>query len=451
MVVIISKPVHPDNSRQTIYQPNTPPDIRITKDIKLPNIVSVQLPKPVFRFKPTETRPVQAERRLNTTAAPAISAQNAAALKAIEESSDPNLRVPLLPAVASAPQARAGRSASAQEAPTISAEDAAALKAIGESSDPQLRVPLLPAVDSAPEARAGRSAGTQEAPPIEGATSGTGLVVISVDPAGPDSPVVLPPGNRSGDFAISAATGNGGAPVGSPNGAPGGGAGGSRTGSDASVGIGAGSAGGGGGKSANAGALSINGTRTGSGSAGILPAVALSMVYPVSRHLSLRKSSIVVSAGPVGGGGLDVYRVLSCGKIYTIFLAMPGKNWTMQYCQKPGTEGASPAPPRPTSTFVHMDSGLVPPDLDVETRFDFRRLPVPPAKAHKLIVLKGTLGTDGTVGGLEIFQGILPEMDEAAKIAFSRWKFKPAMRDGKPVPVEILVGVPVDATENVSR
>jgi hypothetical protein len=175
----------------------------------------------------------------------------------------------------------------------------------------------------------------------------------------------------------------------------------------------------------------------------------MGMVYPVSRHLSLRKSSIIVSAGPVGGGGLDVYDVLRCGKIYTIFLAMPGKNWTMQYCQKPGTEGATP--PRSTSTFVHLDGGLVPPDLDVETRYDFRRLPVPPAKAGKLIVLKGTLGTDGTVGSLEIFQGILPQMDEAAKIAFSRWKFKPAMRDGKPVPVEILVGVPVEATGNVSN
>jgi outer membrane biosynthesis protein TonB len=42
-------------------------------------------------------------------------------------------------------------------------------------------------------------------------------------------------------------------------------------------------------------------------------------------------------------------------------------------------------------------------------------------------------------------------MDQAAKLAFGRWKFKPAMREGKPVPVEILVGVPVDATENVSN
>lgn len=448
MVVIISKPVHPDNSHQTIYQPNTPPDIRITQDIKLPNIVSVQIPKPVFRFKPSEMRPVQAQRRLNTDQAPTVTAQNAAALKAIEESSDPHLRVPLLPAVASAPQARTGRSAYAQEAPAISAQNAAALKGIEASSDPQLQVPLLPAVASSPQARTGRSSSAQEAPPIEGAPIGNGLVVISVDPGGPSTPVILPPGNRSGEFAVSSAPGNGGSPAGSPNGVAGGGAAGSHTGRDASSGIGAESAGGGGGNAGNAGSVSIAG-KSGDPGGGTLPSVALAMVYAVPRHLSVRKSSIIVSAGPVGGGGLDVYNVLRCGKIYTVFLAMPGKNWTMQYCQKPGTEGATP--PRSTSTFVHMDSGLVPPDLDVETRYDFRRLPVPPAKAHKLIVLKGTLGVDGTVGGLEIFQGIVPEMDEAAKIAFSRWKFKPAMRDGKPVPVEILVGVPVDAAGNVSN
>jgi Gram-negative bacterial TonB protein C-terminal len=404
-VVIISKPVHPDNSHQTIYQPNSPPDIRITQDIKLPNIVSVQIPKPVFRFKPTETRPLQAQRQLNTEPAPAVNAENAAALKSLEESSDPQLRVPLLPAVASAPQPRTGRYSSAQEAP-----------------------------------------------PIEGANNGTGLVAISVDPAGPASPVVLPPGNRSGDFTISGAPGNGGAPVGTPDGAIGGGAGGSRTGSDASTGIGAESTGGGGGKSGLAGSLSIKGAGGESGGAGTLgPTVALSMVYPVARHLSVRKSSIVVSAGPVGGGGLDVYDVLRCGKIYTIFLAMPGKSWTMQYCQKTTAAGAIPSEPRSPSTFVHLDGGLVPPDLDVETRYDFRRLPVPPEKAHKMIVLKGMLGADGTVGGLEVFQGILPQMDQAAKIAFSRWKFKPAMRDGKPVAVEILVGVPVDENGNVSN
>jgi TonB family protein len=53
---------------------------------------------------------------------------------------------------------------------------------------------------------------------------------------------------------------------------------------------------------------------------------------------------------------------------------------------------------------------------------------------------------DGTVDGLKIYQSIVPEMDEAARMAFSRWKFKPAMREGKAVAVDILVGVPTEAS-----
>jgi hypothetical protein len=45
---------------------------------------------------------------------------------------------------------------------------------------------------------------------------------------------------------------------------------------------------------------------------------------------------MIVSAGPVGGGGLAVYRALPCSKIYTIFLPMDNSSWTMQYCQKVG-------------------------------------------------------------------------------------------------------------------
>jgi hypothetical protein len=37
-------------------------------------------------------------------------------------------------------------------------------------------------------------------------------------------------------------------------------------------------------------------------------------------------------------------------------------------------------------------------------------------------------------------------MDEAARLAFSRWKFRPAMRSGKPVALEVLVGISPDAT-----
>ena len=89
-----------------------------------------------------------------------------------------------------------------------------------------------------------------------------------------------------------------------------------------------------------------------------------------------------------------------------------------------------------------MEQGITPPDA--ESRFDFKRLPLPEDKVHKLIVLKGLLREDGTVQGLQVHQGLLPLMDEAARLAFSQWKFKPATRGGKAIPVDILVGIPSD-------
>jgi len=43
------------------------------------------------------------------------------------------------------------------------------------------------------------------------------------------------------------------------------------------------------------------------------------------------------------------------------------------------------------------------------------------------------------------------EMDAAALRAFSQWTFKPAMRDGKPVSVDILVGIPSDGPGGVTN
>jgi outer membrane biosynthesis protein TonB len=52
---------------------------------------------------------------------------------------------------------------------------------------------------------------------------------------------------------------------------------------------------------------------------------------------------------------------------------------------------------------------------------------------------------DGTVDQVQIYSPLLPQMDEAARLAFSRWKFKPAMSAGRPVGVEVLVGIPTTA------
>ena len=261
---------------------------------------------------------------------------------------------------------------------------------------------------------------------------GSGLTIIGVDPSDPSAQLGLPPGNRLGDFTISAAGGQPGSPGGNAHSYVPGGNGAAGTGGDGSIGVGPGLEGGGGGKSGRPGNLSVNSAN--GGSAGepvtVRSGSAADLIYPVAATVgvNLRKNALVVSAGPLGGGGLDVYRALYCGKIYTVFLPMPGKNWSMQYCQSSAKKPAND----PCATVVHMESSLTPPDPDMGSRFDFHRLPVPIEKARKMIVLKGVLNQDGLIDNLQIYQGVLPAMDEAARVAFSHWKFKPAIRDGKP-------------------
>jgi len=170
-----------------------------------------------------------------------------------------------------------------------------------------------------------------------------------------------------------------------------------------------------------------------------------SMVYPVAAPaLNIRKNSLVVSAGPIGGGGLNVYGALDCGKIYSVFLPMPRKNWSLQYCVKLTQQ----MPSESRSTVIHLDKPLLPPDADLTHRFDFKRIPVAAEKSHRAIVLKGVIAVDGSVQQLVVYQGVTAELDEAARLAFSRWLFRPAMKDGKPIEVQVLVGIPPLAGED---
>jgi len=399
-LTIVSKPAAPDNNRQTIYQRSSPPDLRIPVEVKLPNMVlgdpSPALKSPV-KVDPNTARPTQMDRRLAPEAAPNV-----------------------------APEAL--------KPPLVSYLDPS-------TSQPKLAIPVAGAAKPTMKSGNGGATGAANGG-VAAPGDGNDLLVVGVDPAPAGSVIALGPGNRWGEFSISPAGGQPGSPGGGPGGVVGGGSGGNGSGGDGSTGVGSGGGGGGGGNSGAGGAVSISGG-SGSEAHGALPsALIAAMVYPVpSAVLSkLRKNSLVVSAGPIGGGGLGVYRALNCGKIYTVFLPMPGKNWTMQYCPK--ADATQKAAPEQPSTVIHMEAPIVPPEPDADSRYDFQRVPVPIEKGSKLIVLRGTLLADGSVSGLEIFQGVVPTMDEAARLAFGKWKFKPPMRGGKPVTVDILVGIP---------
>jgi hypothetical protein len=150
-----------------------------------------------------------------------------------------------------------------------------------------------------------------------------------------------------------------------------------------------------------------------------------------------RAPTMVVSTGSTGGGGLGIYHVLHGGKIYTVYLSMPGKSWVLQYCAHENPPQADAAS---REVRFQIQPPLTPPA--VMDQFDFHRPPQPQDPANSMIVLHGTIHEDGVVSDLTVLQGRDPIDNAAAIAAFLRWKFKPALRAGIPVPLEILVGIP---------
>ena len=488
-LAIISKPSRPDNTRQTILQPNTPPDIHIAVELKLPNVImqmsSAQSPKAPLPIDTENVRPLARRQRIIDTQVPQIPLP-ASALTRTPHLLDPSMSQSQLPlpsfpvakpvlaqrktAYASAipdlpnpamPEASLPGILDSQTQPPIPSfsvakpvpAHVAAMKAslpdlpvapapklpsiIASGSQSKLPMPSIPIAKPVPARRPLTESSTLPAVPngVPVAPNAAELVIIGVDPSPAAPQIVLPPGTRLGTFAVSPATKSPASSEGTPGRPDGENQGASSHGGDEKA-----VSGDGGAKTASTGTLIVGGPENGKSEApGALgPALPPDMIFPVKWESPFRKNTMVVSTGPTGGGGLSVYGILDCGKIYTIFLPMPGKNWTMQYCAEPVSPQTSPA--ASDSVVVHWGRGIVPPEP--ESKFDFRRLPVPHDKPGKMIVLKGILKADGTVTDLEVYQGITPEMDEAARVAFGRWKFKPALRDGVPVPVQLLIGIP---------
>jgi Gram-negative bacterial TonB protein C-terminal len=390
---IVSKPSHPDNLHQTIYQSASPPNLTIKTDQKLPNVVIIgqdlQPIKPSYIS--SYARPAPIERKPFAEPAPPITNANS-----------PNSAGVILPIT---------------------------------DSNPHLMIPVVGGGGS-PLAR---TATTAQGPP----SNAPDLVVIGDNPADASNLLSVPNGNRWGEFSIAPP----GQPASPGDGVPG--ATNGKSGKDNNGATGKDSRGISGASGA-AGPVDIGGA--GDGASGMLASnLALSLVYPVAQPMTaIRRNTMVVSAGPTGGGGLNVYGALNCGKIYSIFLPMPGKTWPLQYCDRSSAQNGAAASARVGE--LRLEKPLVPPDVDLNHRYDFKRIAVSAPNVNKSIILKGVIEADGTVQKLIVYQGVSTELDEAARLAFSRWRFKPAMRDGKPVAVDILVGIPpASGQDHVNR
>jgi hypothetical protein len=231
------------------------------------------------------------------------------------------------------------------DAPTVNANaPELALKITSSVAQPQLPVSYF-ASSSMQAPHGGKSGGgTKDASGGSGASGGTssnsgdagsGVIVMSVDPGTFAQLASLAQGNRYAAIAIAPSKEGLGSPGGSAKGTPGGGTGGPGNGGDGSSGVGAAHSGGGGNGTegplrATLSAVGGSGKTGGVDANQLLGKVLPSAVFPIAAPPKIRRAPLVVSTGSIGGGGLDVYGALPCGKVYTIFLPMPGKSWVLE-------------------------------------------------------------------------------------------------------------------------
>ncbi len=451
-VTIVSNPPNPDNFRLTLKTENAPPTLKLPNDLKIPDFISGG-PAPI---PAVAKAPIPAPPKVEKPVPPAPSPTPPPA--PVQAKIPPPPVVPVVPHVApviAQPPPPPPTVALAMPLPNIPVprlevppppppvkDPAPPVTQPAPAPTPTAETPQ-PATAAAPATPA--SSSNAAAPGEAQSGGGPKILALSADPVPFKDLSQIPAGQHEGAFSVSP----NGTDQGSPGGVPGGeldvGEGGQHgPGGDKSVAVGNGKGplGGGGHDSSDAAtpSVSVSGTgdSTGSSAGALSPINPADLVFPVKPETpKVHAPNMVVSSGSGGGGGLSIYGVLRGDKIYTVYLSMPGKSWILQYCVR---QSAPKADPGAHTVQVTMAPPLTPPG--VIEQFDFHRLGEPPDPSNGMIVLHGFLREDGTVSDLKVLQSVEAIRDAAASAAFARWKFKPALRAGAPVALEILVGIP---------
>jgi protein TonB len=59
-----------------------------------------------------------------------------------------------------------------------------------------------------------------------------------------------------------------------------------------------------------------------------------------------------------------------------------------------------------------------------------------------IVMLSAVIRSDGSVGEVRILRGVDDRLDVYASAALSRWRFRPATRNGDPVAIQTVVMIP---------
>jgi TonB family protein len=427
---IISIPSMPDNSTQTIVNPAAPKLLR--EDAKIPNVV-VWTPVP-------SAAPIAATARPTS-----------------------QLTLPWLAptVVAPAPEARRRDTAALPKMPAPAVIGAplspeALRRKVGElniaPSDSAVLIPSLPV----PEQRAssGETEGGNAPPPSTQGMGSAGraagqFIALGLAPTTVGGPVEIPPGSRRGIFAATpeGSPDNPGTPEiagggSGPGGTGAGGAGGpgSGTGTNPSgVFIGGGpavtgpvavvagdssrtgNAGGGPGGAGSSTARGDNGTGDRLLAAARVPALPPNVVRETAPATNTRRPA----AGSVESS------VFGPKRFYSMTINMPnltsaGGSWIIRFAE------LNDSPDRSELTAPAAMN-----KVDPAYPADYIR-----RRVEGRVLLYAVIRADGSVTDVRLIQGFDDLLDENARLAMTRWRFRPAMKHGTPVDLEAIVEIP---------
>ena len=413
---IISVPPEADNRRQTIV---TPPQLKLNRDVPLPNVVS--WPKIAPQVPIAATQPASMAERTPTLDMPAVAPAPDVKLASSRQSMQ-NLAssaVAPAPVVDAASTLRVGdlnigHTAVVAPAPQLAVAEqrvAAGRTGLGNSKDV---VPPPPSVSG--------SAG--------GASSGR-LIALSIHP-GVAAPVEPPAGNRRGSFSAG------------PQGKPGA----AGTPDIAGSGRGTQNSGGGGhtevppglhvGAGPDAKTNAIGGSGHGNGTGG-------GSGESRSPALMAKLSPPRVSSRPEGqvpnrtAETEEEEKVFGDRKFYSMTLNIPnlnsaGGSWVIHFAEKNGADDKGELS-APTATT------MVDPAYPLELMNQH---------VQGTVTLYAVIGSDGAVSDVRVLNSADDRLDQYAREALMRWHFRPASKNGSPVPLEAVVKIPFRASRRRS-
>lgn len=475
---VISDTKDPDNSVQTILQPDVRQPRRLPYPIATPSVVKMAMPQPAPVITAGETRPAIQP----PPPPPAWRPPTPHAVVEAAPVSPPDLLVaaPKLPAFVTpvsnyapqpshlpTPQKPAPAAPSAQTAPQKPTQ-----------TPPAKPSPPTPAAQPSPTQQA-----QINAPPAKTAAgSGSGkddrnlLIVNAVETQGTAndqmiaqseihgkfevSPVNVPlgaksspgdmtpdkkPGTGSGSATPSQASSSTGAPNGQATGKDSGTSpSGSSSNSTTAQGRGTGTRGtstgsapqGASGSTSPFGSISIqggtsSGGRPGAGGSSASPRPANA---PPAQNGSYNMT--IISSGS-SGGGLRDFGTFRDGPVYTVYLdvssiGIQGTRWSLQYAAARDAR------------LAHPGALLTPPfpSRQVLPKFPAARVA---SNIARLFVVQADIGTEGTFESIQILQTPDLTLNALLKQCLLQWTFKAASMGAEPVAVRVLIGIPIAA------